>query len=101
MTNGGYKIIDLEGLELIRNEVNPNTEVFEKIEKAKKSGKPILINNVKFISDDNPAMYSEIETPLFLQIISVVDAAMGSTSYVFILPNSITGTITNTSITVS
>ena len=101
MTNGGYKIIDLEGLELIRNEVNPNTEVFEKIEKAKKSGKPILINNVKFISDDNPAMYSEIETPLFLQIISEVDAAMGSTSYVFILPNSITGTITNTSITVS
>lgn len=101
MTNGGYKIIDLEGLELIRNKSNPNTDFFEKIEKAKKSGKPILINNVKFISEDNEAMYSKIETPLFLQVISVVDAIMNSTSYVFILPNGITGTITNESITIS
>ena len=101
MTNGGYKIIDFEGLELERNKENPNSEIFDKITKASKSGKPLLITNVKFVSEDNADSYSEVSTPVFFQVISVIDAIKNSVSYVFILPNGITGTITSTSIAVN
>ena len=100
MTNGGYKTIDLDGINLTRNKSNPNTDFFEKIEKAKKSGKPILINNVRFTPDVNSTTYSEISSPIFLQIISVVNTESNTTSYEFILPNGITGTITNEAIIV-
>lgn len=102
MTNGGYKIIDLEGLELIRNKSNPNTDFFEKIERAEKNGKPILLTNVKFKTEGDEYDYIEITIPLFIQIVKDVNVVTPSnSSYIFILPNGITGTITNTSITVS
>ena len=100
MTNGGYKIIDFEGLELKTNKSNTNTEIFDRIAKASKSGKPILINNVKFISEGNSGTYSEVSTPIFFQLVSIV-TNNEITAYSFILPNNITGTITKESITIN
>lgn len=100
MTNGGYKIIDFEGLELKTKKSNPNTEIFDRISKASKSGKPILINNVKFTSETNSGTYSEVSTPIFFQLISIV-TNNEITAYSFSLPNNITGTITNESITIN
>lgn len=103
MVNGGYKIIDLEGIILKKSTQQQVEGLYERVEKASKSGKPILINNFKIFPKDNnnPTTYTEVTTPIFLQIVKVVNTTSPNLSgYKFTIPNEITATITSESITV-
>lgn len=93
MTNGGYKILDFSGEEIVRGTSdNPlKTDAISAIKKAESSGKPILITNLKFMQvnpGSSPSLDTEISVPLFLNVCKT------ESGYVFILPNGITGTIT-------
>lgn len=93
MTNGGYKILDLNGEEIVRGEINfqLKTDVISVIKKAESSGKPILLSNVKIIntSGSEPIIDFEVTVPIFINICKIPVSA----SYVFDLPNGITASI--------
>lgn len=93
MTNGGYKILDLKGEEIVLESESPllSIDVISVIKKAESSGKPILISNVKFMKvnpGSTPLLDTEITVPVFFNICKTSDG------YAFILPNGITGIIT-------
>ena len=100
MTNGGYKILDFNGEEIIRGmeDTQLTTDAISAIKKAESSGKPILITNLKFvqINSSTTSSITEISIPVFFNVCKTEGG------YVFTLPNGITGTITEeNSITVS
>lgn len=90
MTNGGYKILDLNGEEIVRGEINfqLKTDVISVIKKAESSGKPILLSNVKIVRDSTHTIDMEITIPIFINICKIPGSG-----YTFDLPNGITASI--------